>query len=99
MNRICRTCEREITAELFRLDGGDDVVDMAGVDPDPTARDPDERQSALLEATIRLSCSCSSLDVDTEGTVTPLSSFVPDEWGEMSRYVESVSVQEDESDG
>jgi hypothetical protein len=78
MNRICPECEREILAELVELDGGNGVVDLAGDDPD--LDDPETIREATVEATIRLSCSCSHYDVDVNATTTSLSAFLPDEW-------------------
>jgi hypothetical protein len=77
MNRICPTCEREIVASLYSLDGGNEAVDMAGEDY-PEEGDTDYAR-ADVNATVRLACSCSHYDVELDGSVSAFS-WVPDEW-------------------
>lgn len=77
MTRQCPACEREITAELLALDGTDEVVDLASDMPD--IDDPDTINSADIEGTVRLSCSCASHDVEVSGTEHSLA-LLPYEW-------------------
>lgn len=80
MNRICPECGFEILPELNWLHGGDEVVDLASVgrgeieqrwkDGDPTLAD--------VEASIVLSCRCSSYGFSLSGRV--LAFGLPDEW-------------------
>ena len=80
MNRLCSECGREILPELVSLDGGNDVVDLAGEElPDDPAEWPDAPK-ASVEAEVRLSCMCSYYDVTLEGEESLHGLRVPDEW-------------------
>lgn len=79
MNRLCPACDREILADLVDLDGGDDVVELAGEDIPDDAADWADMDRATFSATVRLSCSCSYHDVETDAEVSAFD-YVPDEW-------------------
>lgn len=93
MTRLCGSCEHEITAELVAVDGQDDVAHLAGVEASPS--DNLAGMSATLQATIRLACTCSYLDVRMNSNVSPFAD-VPDSWAddEAGELVESVSLTE-----
>lgn len=75
--RICPTCGLEITFELVAFDGLEGAVDIAGAEfPDA---DQIDFERVEVEATVRLSCSCSYHDIELEGAVSAFD-FMPDEW-------------------
>lgn len=76
--RLCPECDGEITTEIVDLDEGtlDDVVSLAAVEPDPS-----EYVAASLDVTVRLSCRCSSEDVNCIGSATAVTMTV-DAWGD-----------------
>lgn len=75
--RICPNCDREITASLYRLEGLEDSVDIAGADF-PEAGETDYER-ADVSGVVRLSCSCSYYDIDVEGSVSAFN-LMPQEW-------------------
>jgi len=76
MTRRCTNCEREVTVELYSLDGVDDVADLGGLDG---LVDGGTFETANIQATVRLSCSCAFVDVSAEGRATT-SQDVPSGW-------------------